>query len=92
MSNVNCYDVFMKSVAGENTDLVFNNEKFHVQTEDWADNGRVLVARIFKNGSVIKTFRLAYSKINDVNNEDTRKKALIKLHQLVIEKIYSAQI
>lgn len=82
----------MKSVAGENTDLTFNGIKMHVQTEDWADNGRVIVSRIFKNGSVVKTFRLAYAKINSVENEDVRQRALQKLHQYVIEKIHSNEI
>jgi acid stress-induced BolA-like protein IbaG/YrbA len=82
----------MKSVAGENTDLTFNNEKIHVQTEDWADNCHVIVSRIFKNGSVIKTFRLAYAKIAQVENEEIRKRALQKLHQYVIEKIHSNEI
>lgn len=82
----------MKSVAGENTDLTFNGVKMHVQTEDWADNGYVIVSRIFSNGSVVKTYRLTYAKIKSVENEDSRKIALLKLHQYVIEKIHSNKI
>lgn len=79
----------MKSVAGENTDLIVKGEKLHVQTEDWADNGNILVSRVFKHGAVIKTFKLPYDKINQVNNEEFRLKALQKLHQFVIEKLYA---
>ena len=78
----------MKSVAGENTDIILKGEKFHVQTEDWADNGYILVSRVFKHGSVIKTFKLPYDKINQVESDEHRQKALQKLHQLVIEKLY----
>lgn len=79
----------MKSVAGENTDLILKGEKIHVQTEDWADNGYTLVSRVFKHGSVIKTFKLPYDKINQVEIAEYRRKALQKLHQFVIEKLYS---
>lgn len=79
----------MKSVAGENTDLVINGEKVHVQTEDWGNNGYVLVSRIFKNGSVIKTFKYPYDKIKQVEVEERRRKALQQLHQYVIEKLHA---
>ena len=79
----------MKSVAGENTDLIVKGEKLHVQTEDWADNGNVLVSRVFKHGSVVKTYKLPYDKINQVHIEEFRIKALQKLHQFVIEKLYA---
>jgi hypothetical protein len=79
----------MKSVAGENTDLILKGEKVHVQTEDWADNGYTLVSRVFKHGSVIKTFKLPYDKINQVEIDDRRHKALQKFHQFVIEKLYA---
>lgn len=79
----------MKSVAGENTDLILKGEKIHVQTEDWAENGFILVSRVFKHGSVIKTFKLPYDKINQVQIDEYRQKALQKLHQYVIEKLYA---
>ena len=79
----------MKSVAGENTDLIVKGEKLHVQTEDWADNGNILVSRVFKHGLVMKTFKLPYDKINQVQIEEFRLKALQKLHQFVIEKLYA---
>lgn len=79
----------MKSVAGENTDLIVKGEKVHVQTEDWAENGFILVSRVFKLGSVIKTFKLPYAKINQVEIDEHRQKALQKFHQLVIERMYA---
>lgn len=82
----------MKSVAGENTDLNFKGEKFHIQTEDWAENGQIIVTRVFKSGLVIKTFRLNYTKIKDVEKLESRRKAVIKLHQFVIDKIYNSEI
>lgn len=89
MSIAKVYTAFMKSVAGENTDLIIKGEKVHVQTEDWGQNGNVIVSRIFKNGSVIKTFKFPYEKIHQVEIEERRRRALQQLHQYVIEKLHT---
>ena len=78
----------MKSVKGENSDLFINGSQIHIQTEDWGPDKRVLISRVFKNGSVHKTFKLAYEKIDSVDIEPQRKKALDKLHQTVIDWSY----
>ncbi|MGZ3690611.1 MAG: hypothetical protein ACXVAX_03860 [Pseudobdellovibrio sp.] len=75
----------MKTVKGENSDLFINGHKIHVQTEDWGPEKAVLVSRVFKDGSVHKTFKLLYEKIENVEQESQRKKAVDKLHQTVIE-------
>ena len=75
----------MKPVKGENSDLFINGQKIHVQTEDWGLEKRVLVSRVFKNGSVHKTFKLPYEKIENADLESQRKKAVGKLHQTVID-------
>ncbi len=79
----------MKSVKGENSDLFINGTKVHVQTEDWGPEKQVLISRVFKNGSVHKTFKLTYDKIEQPTNDISRKKALDRLHQTVIDMIYS---
>ncbi len=78
----------MKSVQGENSDLFINGTQIHVQTEDWGPDKRFLMSRVFKNGSVHKTFKLAYEKIDRVELEGQRKKALLQLHQTVIDWSY----
>lgn len=75
----------MKTVKGENSDLFINGQKIHVQTEDWGPDKRVLVSRVFKNGSVHKTFKLPYEKIESSELESQRLKAVGKLHQTVID-------
>lgn len=79
----------MKSVQGENSDLFINGYKIHIQTEDWGPEKKTLVSRVFKNGSVHKTFKLAYEKIEKVEIDTQRKKALDKLHQTVIDWSYT---
>jgi hypothetical protein len=78
----------MKMVSGENSDLFINGFKIHIQTEDWGFEKQVLMSRVFKNGSVFKTFRLGYDKIEKVELETTRKAALIKFHQTIIDWSY----
>ena len=79
----------MKSVQGENSDLFINGIKIHVQTEDWGPEKKILISRVFKNGSVHKTFKLAYEKIDKFEIDSQRKKALNKLHQTVIDWSYT---
>ena len=79
----------MSSVAGENSDLFIKGQKLHIQTEDWGTKDQGLVSRIFKNGAVIKTYRLPYEKIADYQKPDSRRKALIQFHQWVIDSAQS---
>jgi hypothetical protein len=75
----------MKPVKGENSDLFINGHKIHIQTEDWGFEKQVLVSRVFKNGSVHKTFKLPYERIENFQLENQRLKAVGRLHQTVID-------
>jgi hypothetical protein len=75
----------MSSIPGENSDLFIKGSRLHIQTEDWGTKDQSLVSRIFKNGAVIKTYRLPYEKIPDYQKPDIRRKALISFHQWVID-------
>lgn len=75
----------MKIVKGENSDLFINGHNIHVQTEDWGPEKRTIISRVFKNGSVFKTFKISYDKIEDVEAETQRKRAVVALHHTVIE-------
>ena len=78
----------MKPVKGENSDLFIKGLNIHVQTEDWGFEKAVLMSRVFKNGSVHKTFKLPYEKIPQAELESQRLKAVAKLHQTVIDWVY----
>jgi hypothetical protein len=78
----------MKLVNGENSDLFINGHKIHIQTEDWGTEKKVLMSRVFKNGSVYKTFRLTYDKINQVEMAERRRQALLQFHQTIIDWSY----
>ncbi len=74
-----------ESVIGRNSDLFIQGQKIHVQTEDWGLREQLLVSRVFKNGSVLKTFKLSYEKIPSADNRESREVALTKLHQHSID-------
>ncbi|MBC7420416.1 MAG: hypothetical protein H7328_06770 [Bdellovibrio sp.] len=76
-------------VPGENSDLFINGFQIHIQTEDWGTEQKILMSRIFKNGSVFKTFKLAYEKIEKVETESLRRLALVKFHQTIVDWSYS---
>ena len=77
----------MNIVAGENTDLLIRGTRFHIQTEDWGEKEKALLSRVFKDGAVVKTFKLAYEKISNVENMVDRRATLIQFHHLVIENV-----
>ena len=79
----------MSVVKGENTDLFINGHKVHIQTEDWGSAKQVLISRVFKNGVVCKTVKLAYQQIPNCEVLKEREKALKQLHQSVIDWSYS---
>ena len=76
----------MSVVSGENSDLVIRGIRFHIQTEDWGLEAKVFVSRIFKDGSVVKTYKVGYEKVPKVIDPIIRRKAVQRLHQLVVEK------
>ena len=78
----------MKIVAGENSDLFINGSQIHIQTEDWGSEKKILMSRVFKNGSVFKTFRLGYEKIEKSESDKIRREALLKFHQTIIDWSY----
>ncbi len=77
----------MQSVPGENSDILIAGVKLHVQTEDWSDYRQSVVSRVYKNGSVVKTFKLSYQKITAVEMSENRKNAVLRLHQYAIESL-----
>ncbi len=76
-------------VVGENSDLVIRGVRFHVQTEDWGHDARVFVSRIFKDGTVLKTYKISYDKVSDVADPEVRRRAIVRMHQLIVERAQS---
>lgn len=48
-------------LPGFNSDITVSGQPFHVQTEDWGFEQRLVVTKIFSRGAVIKSFKTSYS-------------------------------
>lgn len=75
-------------IKGENTDLYINGHTVHIQTEDWGAEQQVFVCRVFKNGSVLKTFKLPYSQVGPLNSVLAKQQVLNRFHQKIIDWSY----
>lgn len=75
-------------IKGENTDLYINGNTVHVQTEDWGDEQQLFVCRVFKNGSVLKTFKLPYSQAGLFKSITDKQHVLNQFHQKIIDWSY----
>jgi len=81
-------------LRGHNSDLVIRGKNFHIQTEDWGADNPYIVSKVFSNGAVLKTIKIAYAKYAEalkIENltRDLIKKALAEQHEKVIENLRS---
>jgi len=75
---------------GFNSDIQIGAQKFHIQTEDWGMNKKMVVSTIFKNGAVVQTHKVSYEDIfkdGSVRTTDAIRLALRRLHHDIIEKL-----
>lgn len=83
-------------LKGFNTDLLVRGQPYHVQTEDWGNQNPFLVSRIFRNGAVVKTFKVSYTeamKTGPVHSEtDALLKAMRSQHQRILDQLTAGQI
>ena len=84
---------------GFNSDVNFQGQKYHIQTEDWGFQNPFLVSRIFRQGAVLRTIKTSYVEIlkqpaphpQSDTQVDTIQKALRHQHTLVVEKLLSGE-
>ena len=82
-------------LKGFNSDIVARGQKYHVQTEDWGQQNPFLVTRVFRDGAVLKTFKLSYDdalKYSSVRTLEALKQALQKQHTTVIDQIMTGAV
>jgi hypothetical protein len=71
-----------------NTDLTIKGESVHVQTEDWGIEHKKLVARVYQQGRMVKSFEVPYAKLTSPLTDQTRKGYAQQLHQKVIDWVH----
>ena len=58
-------------IKGRNTDFVHRDERYHIQTESWAEDEGVLVSSIFKSGQlVLQKKHKVLGRIEDLSEQD----------------------
>jgi hypothetical protein len=48
---------------GFNSDVIVQGQTYHVQTEDWGGETRLVVTKVFRDGAVVKSTKTSYSEI-----------------------------
>ncbi len=71
-----------------NTDLKIRGESVHVQTEDWGTSHKKLVARVFKQGQMVKSFEVDYQELQQPITRELIKESANHLHQQVIDWVH----
>ena len=75
-------------ITGFNTDVPYNGQVFHVQTEDKGKDNPMVESLIYKGGEILGARRTAYSKfLPNGYNEKTVIKFMENQHRGIIEEI-----
>jgi hypothetical protein len=81
---------------GYNSDIRIFGDLYHIQTEDWGPDSLLMVTRIFKNGAVVKSYKVSYGDfINTSPLAQRRQKlrdALRNQHRKILDLLQSGQI
>ena len=80
---------------GFNTDVVFAGQRLHVQTEDWGQELRQIVTRVFKSGVVLKTVRRNYDETIRRGHQDHKtavRLALAEQHQEILDQLARGEL
>lgn len=69
-------------IKGKNSEIIYNNERYHIQTESWAPAENVLVTQIFKGGQVLLKKKFKGEMVNNEFDEEI----VLRAHELAIEE------
>src|SRR6202040_3757565 len=85
--------VSTKMITGFNTDVKFEDNVYHVQTEDRGLDNPMFESLIYIGGSIVAKKLTPYSdKLNEGATEETLASLLKRQHQVVIAAIRAGRI
>lgn len=82
-------------LQGYNSDILYKGSSYHIQTEDWGLSNPFFVSQIFRDGAVIKSIKLSYTKVLPKGlHSDSRsiQIALESQHQSILDLLLSGQL
>lgn len=80
---------------GFNSDINIGGKRYHIQTEDWGESRSCLITQVFRNGAVIKSFKLSYAdalKSGPVSQRAALRLAMEMQHYQILDLVQSGQL
>lgn len=80
---------------GFNTDISLQGQNYHVQTEDWGFENPYLVSRVFSDGAVLKSLKIAYTEIlpeAHIKSEQAVRLAMKIQHDKILDLLVSGHL
>ncbi len=80
---------------GFNTDIQYQGQDYHLQTEDWGLENPFLVSRIFTKGAVVKSIKTSYEKVlpKGLNSKiESIRLAMECQHKQILDLLLSGQL
>lgn len=85
----------MNIEPGFNSDIIFQGKTYHVQTEDWGEEKRFVVTRVFQSGTVVISVKTQYESL-ELESPATGRKAIQwgmrEQHQKVLDQLVSGTL
>jgi hypothetical protein len=78
--------------AGYNTNISHNNKIYHIQTEDTGQGDSVIVTRLYSEGRIVASKKIAYAHVIDDQTFELKVKTMMKdQHELMINELMSGK-
>lgn len=76
---------------GFNSEVLYDNTKYHVQTEDMSPNAEI-VSHVYQQGTILFTKRTSYADATEESKPDVAKDLAIKQHNTIVQVIQQGGI
>ncbi len=80
---------------GFNSSITVEGISYHVQTEDWGEQNPFLVTRIFRNGTVVKSYKSSRDDAlqkGPVSEGQALRLAMKDQHLQILDLLHSGQL
>ncbi len=80
---------------GFNSDISYKGMTYHVQTEDWGVENPFFVSQVFRQGAVLRTIKIPYTKVLPRGTSSDAKAISVALetqHFSVLDLLVSGQL
>lgn len=80
-------------LSGFNNNVVYNNQTYHVQTEDGGPTNPVITTFIYLKGAIVASRKNSYKDlIRDENPENTVRELMENQHKIMIKALLGGKL